>query len=319
MKPLGRSGIMISPLVLGGNTFGWTADRHATSRILDAFIDAGFNTIDTADVYSTWVPGNQGGESETMIGHWLKSHGRRDQIIIASKVGERMPEHGQGLSPEHIVRSVDASLRRLQTDYIDLYQSHVDDRDVPREVTLEAFHKLKQAGKIRAIGASHHEPAGLSEALDTSRRHGVLRYQSIQPRYNLFDRSDYEGELQKLCIDEQVGVLCYSTLAKGFLAGGYRKSQALEPSTWSRMVEQRYLNDRGYRILAALDGVAADLTATVAEVALAWVARQPGVTAPIIGVEDEHQLAALTDFLRFTLSSEHLDRLAAASAPDSGL
>ncbi len=191
---------MIAPLVLGGNVFGWTVDQKTTSAILDYFLGAGFNTIDTADVYSSWVPGHRGGESETAIGNWLEAHGGRDRLVIATKVGERMPDIGHGLSPDHIVRSVESSLRRLRTDYIDLYQSHVDDPDVPLDVTLEAFESLKRSGKVRAIGASHYKPHRLYEALATSARHQVIRYESVQPRYNLFDRSEFEEGLQTACV-----------------------------------------------------------------------------------------------------------------------
>jgi len=223
LKPVGRSGISIAPLVLGANVFGWTAGQRTCSAILDTFVEAGFNAIDTADVYSAWVPGHQGGESETMIGNWLKARGDRDRLVIASKVGERMPDFGHGLSPDHIVRSVEASLRRLQTDYIDLYQSHVDDAEVPLDITLEAYEQLKEAGKIRAIGASHHTPERLTEALATSESREVLRYETIQPRFNLFDREEFEGGLQDACIAQGIGALCYSALAKGFLTGRFRR------------------------------------------------------------------------------------------------
>ena len=312
LKPVGRSGISIAPLVLGANVFGWTADQRTCSAILDTFVEAGFNAIDTADVYSAWVPGHQGGESERMIGHWLKTRGDRDRLVIASKVGERMPDFGHGLSPDHIVRSVEASLRRLQTDYIDLYQSHVDDAEVPLDITLEAYDRLKEAGKIRAIGASHHTPERLTEALATSDSRHVLRYEAIQPRFNLLDREDFEGGLQNVCIAQGIGVLCYSALAKGFLTGRFRHGRDLPPSTWDGLIESRYLNDRGFRILEVLDAVAAEHAANVAEIALAWIAHQPGVTAPIIGVETVEQLNELTGFLRIKLTPSQIARLTAA-------
>lgn len=314
MKQVGRSGIMIAPLVLGGNMFGWTADERISSTILDAFVDAGFNAIDTADVYSSWVPEHQGGESETIIGRWLKKRGGRDRLVIATKVGERMPGYGHGLSAEHIVRSVEASLVRLQTDYIDLYQSHVDDRDVPLEITLEAFERLKQSGKVRAIGASHHEPGRLSEAIATSDRLGIPRYESVQPRYNMLDRSDFEGALQDICIAKNLGVLCYSSLAKGFLTGAHRPGHDAAASTWGGMVDRRYMNPRGFSVLEALDEVAAEHGARVAEVALAWTAQQPGITAPIIGVENLEQLVDLIDYQRIRLTPSEVQRLSAAGA-----
>ncbi len=313
---LGQTGLAIEPLVLGGNVFGWTVDQPTSCAILDAFVDAGFNAIDTADVYSGWVPGHRGGESESAIGQWLHARGGRDRLVLASKVGERMPGLGGGLSPDHIIRSVEGSLRRLRTDYLDLYQSHVDDRSIPLEVTLEAYERLRRTGKIRAVGASHHSAARLVEALAVGERPGTTRYQTVQPRYNLFDRDEFEGPLQDLCLDRELGVLCYSTLAKGFLAGRAALDGVLRYGHGRSLIEQRYLNDRGLRILDALDAVAAEQEAKPTEIALAWVAAQPGVTAPIVGVETVEQLRELTGFGRIVLEPVQVARLSAAVALD---
>jgi len=309
MKRLGRSDVTIAPLVLGCNVFGWTVDQANASAILDAYIDAGFNTIDTADVYSAWVPGHTGGESETVIGNWLKAHGGRDRVVIASKVGEQMPDVGRGLSPEHIVRSAEASLRRLQTDYIDLYQSHLDDETAPFEITLEAYDRLKRAGKIRACGASHHSPARLGQALAVSEDRQLIRYDAVQPRFNLFDQEEFAGALQQLCVEQDVGALCYSALAKGFLTGRYRPGQERAMGIWDKLVQARYLNDRGFRILDAIDIVAAEQRTSVAAISLAWVGHQPGVAAPVISVETLDQLDELLGFHRIRLTADQIKRL----------
>ena len=317
LRALGRSDVMIAPLVLGCNVFGWTVDHANAFTILDAYIDAGFNAIDTADVYSAWVPGHTGGESETVIGNWLKARGGRDRIVIASKVGEEMPHVGRGLSPEHIVRSVEASLRRLQTDYVDLYQSHLDDEPVPFEITLEAYDRLKRAGKIRACGASHHSPARLGQALAVSEDRKLIRYDAVQPRFNLFDQEEYAGALQQLCVEQDVGALCYSALAKGFLTGRYRPGQERAMGIWDKLVQARYLNDRGFRILDAIDVVATEQRAPAAAIALAWVGHQPGVVAPVISVESLEQLNDLLGFHRLRLTSDQISRLdnAATESP----
>ena len=309
MRPLGRSDVTIAPLVLGCNVFGWTVDQANASAILDAYIGAGYNAIDTADVYSAWVPGHTGGESETVIGNWLKAHGGRDRVVIASKVGEQMPDVGRGLSPEHIVRSAEASLRRLQTDYIDLYQSHLDDETAPFEITLEAYDRLKRAGKIRACGASHHSPARLGQALAVSEDRQLIRYDAVQPRFNLFDQEEFAGALQQLCVEQDVGALCYSALAKGFLTGRYRPGQERAMGIWDKLVQARYLNDRGFRILDAIDIVAAEQRTSVAAISLAWVGHQPGVAAPVISVETLDQLDELLGFHRIRLTADQIKRL----------
>jgi aryl-alcohol dehydrogenase-like predicted oxidoreductase len=262
-RPLGRSGLTVAPLALGGNVFGWTADEAASFAVLDAFVGDGFNLIDTADVYSTWVPGHRGGESETMIGRWLARSGKRNRVVLATKVGKDMGNGRVGLAPKYIRQAVDASLKRLQTDHIDLYQSHDDDANTPLEETLGAFADLIQAGKVRAIGASNHTAARLKQALDTSTRHGLPRYESLQPHYNLYDRADYEAKLEPACVEHGLGVISYFGLAKGFLTGKYRSETDLGQSQRGGGVAG-YLDARGLRILAALDEVAGELRATPA-------------------------------------------------------
>src|ERR1700733_14058435 len=290
-RRLGQSGIHIAPLCLGGNVFGWTLDETASFRILDEFVAGGFDFVDTADVYSTWVPGHVGGESETIIGNWMRQRGNRSKVILATKVGMLMPPDHKGLSRAHIIRAVEDSLRRLQTDYIDLYQSHVDDADTPLEETLAAFGDLIRQGKVRAIGASNYSAARLSEALDLAQR-GLPRYDSLQPLYNLYDRSGYESELAPLCVQRAVGAITYFSLASGFLSGKYRSQQDLAGRARAPGVE-KYLNPRGMTILRALDEVAAAHKSTQASVALAWLMGRPGVVAPIASATSSAQLAAL--------------------------
>jgi aryl-alcohol dehydrogenase-like predicted oxidoreductase len=291
-RELGGSGIHIAPWVLGGNVFGWTADAETSYRLLDAFVDAGFNAIDTADGYSSWVPGNQGGESETIIGAWLARSGKRDQVVIATKVG--MWARRKGLKAANIAAAVDDSLKRLRTDRIDLYQAHEDDPDTPVEEALRAFDHLVQAGKVRAIGASNYTAPRLRQAIQTSEVQGIARFHTLQPRYNLYDRADFEAELQPLCVREHVAVIPYYGLASGFLSGKYRSPADFAKSPRGQGVA-RYLDDRGRRILQALDEVSRRRGAKPAQVALAWLLTRDAVAAPIASatsVEQVQELAA---------------------------
>jgi aryl-alcohol dehydrogenase-like predicted oxidoreductase len=289
--PLGHSGIEVAPWALGGNVFGWTADERTSFDLLDRFVASGFNLIDTADVYSKWLPGHKGGESESIIGKWLERRGRRDDVVIATKVGMEMGPKDKGLSAKYIHEAVDRSLERLGTDYIDLYQAHIDDPDTPLEETLGAFAELVEAGKVRAIGASNYEADRLEAALRVSKAHEWPRFETLQPRYNLYDRVSFEGPLADLCAREEIGVISYFGLASGFLTGKYRSERDLADRPRAYGVK-RMLNERGFRILAALDAVAADHRATPAQVALAWL-RARGVTAPIASATSVAQLDEL--------------------------
>lgn len=290
-RRIGRSDISISPLVLGGNVFGWTADRERSFAILDRFVAAGFETIDTADVYSGWIPGNQGGESETILGEWMRSRGNRDSIVLITKLGGEMDGH-KGLSAANVARAAEASLRRLQTDYIDVYFSHFPDAETPHEETLEAYRKLIEAGKVRVVGASNYDAAQLRAALDVSAANGLPRYEILQPRYNLYDRGDFDGPLRDLAIAEELGVITYFSLASGFLTGKYRSEADLSQSQRGSSVA-RYLDERGLRILNALDEVSARHDAAPADVALAWIIVREGVTAPIASATSIEQLDTL--------------------------
>ena len=312
-RELGRSGLMTAPLAFGGNVFGWTADEATSFRLLDAFVDGGFNLIDTADVYSRWVPGHAGGESESIIGRWLKQNGKRDRVLIATKVGKDMGDGRTGLSPRWIKQAVEDSLRRLQTDRIDLYQSHDDDPATPFEVTLAAYDELIRAGKVRAIGASNFTAARLAEALDTSERLNLPRYQTLQPLYNLIDRAPYEAELEPLIRERGVGVINFFGLARGFLSGKYRSEADLAKSPRGGGIKD-YLNPRGFRILAALDDAAAALKATPAQVALAWQMARPGITAPIASATSVVQFEELAGAAALELSDATIAALDAASA-----
>lgn len=312
-RPLGDTGLEIAPLVFGANVFGWTVDEKATFDLLDASVDAGLNAIDTADVYSAWAPGNKGGESETIIGHWLKANpGKREKVLILTKVGSPMGEGRKGLSERWIMQAVEESLRRLQTDRIDLYQSHWPDPETPYAETLGAYAKLLKAGKIRAIGASNLNAAQLAEALKVARETGLPAYRTLQPEYNLYDRSGYDGELRDLCIREKLGVITYYSLASGFLSGKYRTEADLAQSPRGARVA-RYLNPRGERILAALDTVAARHDAAPAEAALAWLIAREGVTAPIASATNRRQLASLVNATRLNLSPGDIATLDTAS------
>ncbi len=311
-RPLGRSGLSVSPLCLGGNVFGWTIDEAMSFRLLDAWVDAGMNFVDTADVYSRWVPGHAGGESETIIGKWLRQSGKRSRVVLATKVGKPMGEGASGLSRAYIKRAVEASLRRLQTDTIDLYQSHDDDRTTPLEETLGAFAELIDAGNVRAIGASNYTADRLSEALAVSAANGMPRYESLQPLYNLVERAAYEDALEKVCVDNGLGVLNFSALASGFLTGKYRSSADLGKSVRGGGAK-KYLNDRGLAVLGALDSVGARLGATPAQVALAWQAARPGITAPIASATSPAQLDELVGAARLVLDKQSRDLIDSVS------
>lgn len=312
-RALGKTGIHISPLVFGANVFGWTADKTRSFELLDRFTQAGLETLDTADMYSTWAPGNRGGESETIIGEWMKARGNRDRIVLITKVGLEMGPGQKGLSAAWIERAVEDSLRRLQTDYIDLYFSHVFDENVPIEETLQAYERLLKVGKIRSIGASNHSAEQLAQALKVAAENGLPRYEVLQPQYNLYDRGSYEGALRDLAIAEGLGVITYYSLASGFLTGKYRSASDLQKSARGGGVKS-YLNERGMHILATLDEVAANHAATPAEVALAWLMAQEGVTAPIASATSLSQLDCLIRSAQLVLSDEEVARLHESSA-----
>lgn len=310
-RPLGRSSLSIAPLAFGGNVFGWSADESRSFELLDAFVEAGGNLIDTADVYSAWVPGNGGGESETIIGRWLKQSGKRDQVVIATKVA-KWAEH-PGLSPMNINQAVEGSLKRLQTDHIDLYQAHEDDASVPMAETLGAFARLIEAGKVRAIGASNFNPDRFADALAMSKQHGLPRYESLQPEYNLVSRASYEKELEPLIRAENIGVISYYALASGFLTGKYRSEADLARSNARGGSVKKYLNPHGLQVLGALDDVAAAHDATPAQVALAWLIARPGVTAPIASATSVEQLDELLGATRLQLTHDEIAQLDLAS------
>jgi aryl-alcohol dehydrogenase-like predicted oxidoreductase len=313
MRELGRSGIKVAPLAFGGNVFGWTVDEATSFKLLDTFVDAGFNLIDTADTYSNWAPGNKGGESEAIIGKWLKRSGRRDQVVIASKVGAELTPEKKGLARTYIVREVEESLERLQTDRIDLYQSHRDDPYTPVEETLETYAQLVQQGKVRAIGCSNFTAERVEQSLAASRAHGWPRYETMQPNYNLYNRADYESQLEPLALREHLGVIPYFSLASGFLTGKYRSAEEASTRPRARMLKN-YFNDRGMRILAALDDVARRLGATPAQVALAWLMARPSITAPIASATSIEQLDELVGAARLQLDAEAVEQLNQASA-----
>ncbi len=316
LRALGRSGLQVSPLCFGGNVFGWTVDEATAFSLLDAWLDAGFNFIDTADVYSRWVPGHEGGESERILGKWLARSGRRAQVVLATKVGKDMGGGKVGLRPEYIRQAVDASLQRLQTDYIDLYQSHDDDSAVPLADTLGAYADLIAAGKVRAIGASNHSAARFKEALLASERLGLPRYECLQPLYNLYDRAGFERELAPLCVSQEIGVINFYALAAGFLTGKYRSEADARKSPRGPNTVKTYLNARGLAILQALDTVAERRAVQPGQVALAWQLQRPAITAPIASASTLAQLEQLVQAARLQLSAEDLALLNAASAED---
>ena len=314
-RSLGGSDIQIAPFVFGGNVFGWTADEKTSFTLLDAFVDLGLDCVDTADVYSRWVPGNKGGESETIIGNWLKKTSKRNQVVIATKCGSSMNPNdpGKNLSKNYIIKAAEDSLKRLQVDHIDLYQSHYDDPATPIQETLEAYEQLITQGKVRAIGASNFSAKRLQESLQTSAKLNLPGYVTLQPEYNLYDREGYEKELEPLCRENNVGVITYYSLASGFLSGKYRSEADLHQSKRGAGIK-KYLNERGERILQALDKAAQDYDSTPAAVALAWVMARTGITAPIASATSVKQLQELAQSVRLTLSPSVIDELTEASA-----
>ncbi len=313
IRRVGSSDLQIAPLVLGGNVFGWTADRDASFAVLDAFIEGGGTMIDTADVYSAWVPGHQGGESEAVIGDWLRQSGKRDKVLIATKVGMLPGEGGEKLAPARITAACEASLKRLGTDRIDLYFAHQDDESVPQEAVLEAFAKLVTAGKVRVLGASNFHAARLKSANEKARAAGLPRYDVLQPEYNLVSRTKFEGELQDYCVEQNVGVMPYHGLASGFLTGKYRSRDDLSKSVrGGRMGD--LLEGKGKAVLDAMDGVADETGATVAQIALAWLIAQDGITAPIASATSVAQLEELLPAMTLSLSAAQRDRLTNAGA-----
>ncbi len=311
-RKLGKSGIEMAPFGFGANVFGWTADKAQSYQLLDAFLAAGFNFVDTADVYSVWVPGNSGGESETILGSWMKDRKARDKVIVATKVGMAMGPGRKGLARPYIMAAVEGSLRRLQTDYIDLYQSHIDDETIPLEETLATYADLIRAGKVRAIGASNYGAARLADALALSERQGLPRYESLQLLYNLYDRSPFEGAIEQFCLARDIGVLSYFSLASGFLTGKYRRAEDLVSASRGDRVRS-YMNARGTRILAALDTLAAEHAASPAQIALAWILARPSITAPLASATSKTQLRDLLKATRLELGRDSLASLDRAS------
>ena len=305
-RQLGRSGITIAPLVFGGNVFGWTADEKTSFALLDRFTERGFNAVDTADVYSSWVPGQSGGESETVLGNWLAQRGRRDDVVLMTKVG--MLEARKGLSARNIQAAVEDSLRRLRTDYIDVYFAHIDDQAVPLEETLGAFARLIEAGKVKTIGASNYSAARLQQALTVAGKQQLPRYELMQPLYNLYDREDFEGELADLAIAQEVGVVSYFSLASGFLTGKYRQIEDLEGSSRGAFLG-KYFDQRGQRLLKELLSIAEELSARPSQVALAWLLQQPGLTAPIASATSLEQLDEILDAVELSLPQAAVARL----------
>ena len=310
-RRLGRSELFIEPLVLGTNVVGWTADEATSFAIFDAYLAEGFNAIDTADSYSRWVPGNDS-ESERIIGRWIKARGNRDKVLVFTKVGSDMGQGHRDLSAKWITEEVEASLGRLQTDYIDLYQSHWFDPNVPQQETLEAYDRLVKAGKVRFIGTSNHDATQLGDALAISQREGIARYQTLQNEYNLYVRDKFEGAVQDICVREEVSGIHYYGLAAGFLTGKYRTAEDAAKSPRGKGVVDKYLNDKGLKILAALDEVAARTGAALGEIALAWVAAQPGVAAPIASATSVEQVESLARGARLELDAAALALLSAA-------
>ena len=317
LRQLGQSDLRVAPLCLGGNVFGWTADEAASFAVLDAYLEAGGNVVDSADVYARWAPGNSGGESEAVLGRWMASRKNRGSVIIATKLGSEMGPGQKGLSRRYMMQAVEASLRRLQTDYIDLYQAHRDDPDTPLDETLAAFDELVKQGKVRAIGASNYTAARLAEARQISEQRGYARYESIQPPYSLVQRAEYERELEPYCREHNVGVIAYSSLASGFLTGKYRPGQELPSTPRAGGIQQKYMNERGFAVVAELDRVAEAHGATPAQVALAWLIARPGITAPIASATTVPQLRELMGAVDLTLDADSiraLDRVSTAQS-----
>ena len=313
-RRIGRSGLSVAPLAFGGNVLGWSADEPTSFRLLDAFVEAGFNLIDTADSYSSWVEGHRGGESESILGRWLTARGRRDDVVLATKVGMEMPGVGQGLSGRHIEESIAASLVRLQTDHVDLYQSHVDDPGTPLEETLSTYARLASNGSVRAIGASNFAAERLAASLAASEEHGWPRYESVQPKYNLLDREVFEGPLERMCESAGIGVLTHSSLAKGYLSGKYRTAADFTNSPRGAQV-QRVLSDQRRRVLATVEEDAHRLELPPASVAIAWVTGRPTVTAAIASATSVSQLQELMDGATIRLDAASRKELDAAEVP----
>jgi len=313
-RRLGRSELSVPPLCFGCNIFGWTVDEKTSYALLDRLLEAGLTFLDTADVYSRWAPGHSGGESETIIGRWMKDRGCRDRITLATKVGMDMGEGKVGLKPDYIARAVEDSLRRLQTDRIDLYQSHKDDPDTPQAETLGAYQRLVEAGKVRVVGASNYSAERLREALDISAAQGLPRYETMQPEYNLYDRASFEGPLEEVCRKNEVGVINYYSLAAGFLSGKYRSEGDFAKSPRGSRSIPKYMNPRGMHILAALDEVSAETKAEPATVSLAWLMAKPAITSPIASATTPAQIDALLAAVRLKLSADQVRRLDEASA-----
>ncbi|HWR17918.1 MAG TPA: aldo/keto reductase [Terriglobales bacterium] len=311
-RKLGSTPYQIAPLVFGGNVFGWTADESTSFKLMDAFLDNGFSLIDTADSYSRWVPGHKGGESEIIIGKWMKARGNRGKVVVATKVGSDMGQGKKDLSKKWILQAAEDSLRRLQTDYIDLYQSHWDDLETPVEETLEAYDELVKQGKVRTIGASNLGPDRLIASLEASKKNGWPVYQTLQPNYNLYDRADYESKYESIAQKHGLGVIPYFSLASGFLAGKYRSEEDLKARARGAFVK-KYLNERGYRILDALDEVAKASNATPAQIAIAWLIARPSITAPIASATSVDQLNELITATRIRLDDASLQKLNQAS------
>ncbi len=316
MRTLGRTDMQVAALCLGGNVFGWTADEQTSFAVLDAYVEGGGNFIDTADTYSTWIPGHEGGESEVVLGRWMSARKNRDRVVIATKLGSRMnndPQR-QGLSRQYMLKAVDDLLRRLQTDYIDIYQAHRDDADTPLEETMATFNELIQQGKVRTIGASNYSVARLAEALKVSDEHGYARYQSLQPPYSLVNRAEYERDLKALCMEQGLSVITYSSLASGFLSGKYRQDQDMPTSPRAKGIQQRYMNEQGFRILEQVDRVARAHNTTPSQVSLAWILAQPGITAPIASATSVAQTRELLGSVSLKLTDDEIQSLDRVSA-----
>lgn len=309
-RTLGRSGIDIAPLVFGGNVFGWTADKARSFELLDRFVERGFNTIDTADVYSSWAPGLSGGESETVLGQWLTRRGRRDDVVLMTKVG--LWEQHKGLSAANIEAAIEGSLKRLGTDYVDVFFAHTDDAEVPLEETLTAFDKLVKAGKVRALGASNYSAERLREALNISQQQNLARYDIMQPLYNLHDRQDYESNLAPLAQEQEIGVVSFFSLASGFLTGKYRNQDDIKGSARAAFLEG-YFTERGQRVLQELLAISDEVSAKPAQVALAWLLSRPSLTAPIVSATSLAQLDEILDAVTLSIPHALLSRLDEAS------
>jgi len=311
-RQMGKTGIEVAPFAFGGNVFGWTIDKETSFKVLDAFVDAGFNFIDTADVYSTWVPGNKGGESEAIIGQWLKSRGHREKMVIATKVGMEMDSGRKGLKAAYIISAVEDSLKRLQTDYIDLYQSHRDDMETSQEETLSAYARLVKDGKVRVIGASNFTEKRLRESLHISEKMDYPSYVTLQPKYNLYDRAEFESELEPLCLEKGIGVIPYYSLASGFLTGKYRSKEDVKLSARGEKATS-YLTERGLRILAALDDLAIDYQVKPATIAMAWLMHRKSILAPIASATNVDQLHDLTKAVDIKFTTVEIEKLDFAS------